>query len=150
MNVYVDNVFIFQDDKNIPKENVPPALPLSYPKIYPMIVHELIIYSITSHFIIVFFDTVHAQESKKTTIPISTLKHSFSFATHFISFETVLMQCTGLVSYIIASIRLLHFGSHSRTVYFYVSLVSICALFDSNYSCVTYGRIPLTPFYVTP
>ena len=32
MNVYVDNVCISEDDKNIPKENVPPSLPLPYLK----------------------------------------------------------------------------------------------------------------------
>ena len=60
MNVYVDNVCIREDDNNIPRENVPPPLPLSYPKIYPIIVPEIISYANTSHFIIVIFGAVHA------------------------------------------------------------------------------------------
>ena len=36
MNEYVDNVCIREDEKNSPKENVPPPLPLSYPKIYTL------------------------------------------------------------------------------------------------------------------
>ena len=63
MNAYIDNVYILEDDKNIPKENVPPTLPLPYPKIYPIIFPGLISYANTSHFIIVFSGAVHAQES---------------------------------------------------------------------------------------
>ena len=60
MNVYVDNVCIREDDNNSPRENVPPPLPLSYPKIYPIIVPEIISYANISHFIIVIFGAVHA------------------------------------------------------------------------------------------
>ena len=58
MNAYVDNVFIREDENRIPKENVPPPLPLPYPKIYPIIVPGIISYSNTSHFINVFVDAV--------------------------------------------------------------------------------------------
>ena len=60
MNKFVDNACICEDDKNTPKENLLPPLPLSYPKIYPTIVLEIISYANTSHFIIVFFGAVHA------------------------------------------------------------------------------------------
>ena len=60
MNAYLDNVCIREDDNNSPNENVPPPLPLPYPKIYPMTVPEIVIYANTSHFIIVIFGTVHA------------------------------------------------------------------------------------------
>ena len=60
MNAYADNVCINEDDNNSPKENVPPPLPLSYPKIYHIIVPEIISYANTSHFIIVIFGAVHA------------------------------------------------------------------------------------------
>ena len=60
MNAYVDNVCICEYDNNIPKENVPPPLPLHYPKIYPIIVPVIISYANTLHFIIVFFGVVHA------------------------------------------------------------------------------------------
>ena len=59
INVYVDHVWAPEDDTNIPKENVPPPLPDSYPKIYPISVPKIISYASTSHFIIVFFDVVH-------------------------------------------------------------------------------------------
>ena len=58
-NEYVDNVCIFKDDNNSSKENVPPPLPLPYPKIYPITVPGIIRYANTSHFIIVFVDAVH-------------------------------------------------------------------------------------------
>ena len=58
-NAYVDNVCISEDYNNSPRENVPPPLPFSYPKIYPIIVPGIISYSNTSHFIIVFFGAVH-------------------------------------------------------------------------------------------
>ena len=83
------------------------------------------------------------------TLPVSTLKHYFSFTAHFDSSETILMYCTGLVSYILDSIRLVHFGPPSRTAYFAVLLVSICAYFEFNSYCVTHGGIPLIPFLVT-
>ena len=60
INSYVDNVCICEDYNNIPKDNVPPPLPLPYPKIYPIIVPGVISYTNTSHFIIVFFGAVHA------------------------------------------------------------------------------------------
>ena len=41
------------------KENVPPLLPVPYPKIYPIVVPKIINYANTSHFIIVFVDVVH-------------------------------------------------------------------------------------------
>ena len=59
MNAYVDNVCIREDDTKCPKENVPPPLPIPYPKIYPIVVPKLIRYFNTSHFIILFFDIVH-------------------------------------------------------------------------------------------
>ena len=57
MNSYVDNVCICEYDNNSPKENLPPTLPLLYPKIYPIIGPGLISYANTSHFIIVFVDS---------------------------------------------------------------------------------------------
>ena len=59
MNVYIDNLCIFEDDTNRPKENVPPPLTLTYPKIYPKTVPGIISYSKISHFNIVFVDAVH-------------------------------------------------------------------------------------------
>ena len=60
MNTCVDNVYICEDENNIPKEKVPPLPPIPYPKIYPIIVPRIIRYANTSHFIIVFFDEVYA------------------------------------------------------------------------------------------
>ena len=60
MNEYVDNLCIREYDNNTPKENVSPPLPLPYPKIHPITIPGIIIYANTSHFIIVFFDVVHA------------------------------------------------------------------------------------------
>ena len=60
MNAYVDNICIFEDDNNIPKENLSPPLIIPYPKIYLIVVPGLISYANTSHFIIVFFGAVHA------------------------------------------------------------------------------------------
>ena len=60
IDIYVYNVCIREDDNNAPKENLPPPLPHTYPKIYPIIVPGLISYANTSHFIIVFFGAVHA------------------------------------------------------------------------------------------
>ena len=54
LNVYVDNVCILEDETNSPKENVPPPLPVTYPRIYPIVVPEIISYTNTSHLIIVF------------------------------------------------------------------------------------------------
>ena len=59
-NEYVDDVFICENENNRPKENVPPPLPLPFPKIYPRIVLGIISYASTSQFIIVFFGSVHA------------------------------------------------------------------------------------------
>ena len=59
MNAYVDNVYICGDYNNTPKENVPPPLPITYPKIYPIIVPGLICYAKNSHLIVVFVDAVH-------------------------------------------------------------------------------------------
>ena len=42
------------------------------------------------------------------------------------------------------------YESPSITASFDVPLVSICALFDFNYSCVTHGGMPLITFLVTP
>ena len=64
MNAYVYNICICEDDNNSPRENVPPPVPLSHPKIYPIIVPGIISYANTSHFIIVFFGAVHAYESQ--------------------------------------------------------------------------------------
>ena len=63
INTYVDNVCTCEDDKNTPKENLSPPLPVTYPKIYPTIVPGIIIYVNTSHLIIIFVDVVHAYES---------------------------------------------------------------------------------------
>ena len=60
MNTYVDNLYNIEDDNNSPKENVLPPLPLSYPKVYPIIFPGIISYANTSHFVIVFFGAVHA------------------------------------------------------------------------------------------
>ena len=150
MNAYVYNLCIREYVNNSPKENVQPPLPLPCPKIYPIIVPGLISYSNTSYFIIVLFDTFHVQESQFLALPISTSKHSLSFTTHFNSSETIMMQCIGLVSYILASIRLIHFGSPSKTAYFDVPLVSICAFFEFNYSFVTHCGVHIVPFLVTP
>ena len=60
MNVCVDSAFILEDNTNIPIEKLPPPLPLPYPKIYPIIFPGCIRYANTPHFIIVFFDAVHA------------------------------------------------------------------------------------------
>ena len=54
INAYVDNVYIRDDDTNIPKENLPPPLPVPYSKIFPIVVPKIIIYANTSHFMIVF------------------------------------------------------------------------------------------------
>ena len=62
MNEYVDNVCIFEDDTNSPKQNVPSPLLFPYPKIYSIIVPWTIRYSNTSHFIVIFFDAVHPYE----------------------------------------------------------------------------------------
>ena len=59
MNEYVDNAYIHEDDTNISKENVPPPLPVPYPKIYHILVPKIIRYSNTSHSIIVFVGVVH-------------------------------------------------------------------------------------------
>ena len=81
---------------------------------------------------------------KILTLRISTSKHYFSFTTHFNYSET------RVVSYIIASIRLVNFGSPSVTASFDVPLVSICAFFDFNSSCVTRGGMSVVPFLVKP
>ena len=60
INEYVDKVCIHEDEKNTPKENPPPKIPLPYPKIYPIIVPGIISYANISHFIIVFFGAVNA------------------------------------------------------------------------------------------
>ena len=60
MNEYVDIVCIHEGKNNIPKENVPPPLPIHYPKIYPITVTGIIRHAKTSYFIIVFVDEVHA------------------------------------------------------------------------------------------
>ena len=62
MNAYVDNVFIREDDTNNPKQNLPPPITVTYPKIYPISVPKIISYVNTYNFIIVFVDVVHAQE----------------------------------------------------------------------------------------
>ena len=85
-----------------------------------------------------------------STWTVSTLKDYFSFTIHFNSSKTILIYYTGLISYIIASIRLVQFGSLTRTASFAVTLVSIFAFFDFNYSCVTHDGMPLVPFLVTP
>ena len=59
INAYVDNVCICEDEVNIPKENVPPPLPVPYSNIYPILVPNIVSYTNTSHFIIVFVDVVH-------------------------------------------------------------------------------------------
>ena len=84
------------------------------------------------------------------TLPISKMKKYFSFTTHINSSETILVSCTCVVSYILSSIRLVRFGSPSITASFYVPLVSICAFFGFNYSCVTCSRMLLIPLLVTP
>ena len=60
INVYIDNSCVSEDETNTSKENVPPPLPVTYPKIYPIVVPKIIRYANTSHFIIVFVDVVHA------------------------------------------------------------------------------------------
>ena len=60
MNEYVDNVLILEDDTNSIKENVPPPLPVTYPKVYPIAAPKIISYSNTSHLIIVFDDVFHS------------------------------------------------------------------------------------------
>ena len=60
MNAYVDHGCICEDDTDIPKENVPPPLPVIYPKKYPTMVNWLIGYTNTSHFIILFVYIVHS------------------------------------------------------------------------------------------
>ena len=84
------------------------------------------------------------------TLPGSTSKHSLSFTNHFNSSETILIKCTDLVSYILASIRLVHFGSPYRTASFADPLVSLCAFFDFNSCFLTHGGMPLITFLVTP
>ena len=69
---------------------------------------------------------------------------------HFNYYENILIQWTGLVSYTIASIRFRNFVSLYRTDSFYVPLVSVCALFDFNYSCVAHEGVPLIPFLIRP
>ena len=59
MNSYVDSASIFEDDANSSKENVPPPLPVPYPKKYHIVVPKIIRYSNTSHSIIVFVGVVH-------------------------------------------------------------------------------------------
>ena len=60
INAYGDNVCISKDNTNSLEENVPPPLPVTYQKIYPILVPKINIYDNTSHFIIVFVDVVHA------------------------------------------------------------------------------------------
>ena len=60
MSSYVDNVCICEDENNIPKDNLPLQLPLTYTKIHPKIVPGIISYANTPQFIIVFVDAVHA------------------------------------------------------------------------------------------
>ena len=55
-----------------------------------------------------------------------------------------------MVSYILASIRLLRFGPPSVTASFDIPLVSICALFDFNSSCLMRVRMPQIHFLVKP
>ena len=58
-NEYVDNVCIFKDDNNRSKENVPPPLPLPYPKIS---YNSSWAYQLFQHFPFYYciFDAVHA------------------------------------------------------------------------------------------
>ena len=60
MNAYVDNVLIYEYEKNSPKENVPPSISIPDPKIYPIVVPKIISYTSISHFIVLFVDIVHA------------------------------------------------------------------------------------------
>ena len=87
---------------------------------------------------------------KFKTIPISTLNHSFSFTPHFNYSETILMQWACLVSYTLDLITFRYFGSHSRTAVLYITLISICALFDFKTYCVMHVGMSLIPLLVTP
>ena len=60
MNEFLDNICIHEADINIPKENIPPPLPVTFPKIYPIVVPKSIRYANNSYFIIVFVDVFHA------------------------------------------------------------------------------------------
>ena len=91
MNAYVDNAPIFEEDTNSSKENVPPPLPVPYPKIYHIVVPKIIRYSNNSNLNIVFVGVVHAYESQFLTLPVSTCKQSYSFTIHFNSSETIMM-----------------------------------------------------------
>ena len=91
MNVYVDNASIFEDDTNISKENVPPPLPVTYPKIYHIVVPKIIRYSNISHSIIVFVGVVHAYEYQFLTLSVSTFKQSYSFTIHLNFSKTIMM-----------------------------------------------------------
>ena len=115
MNQFIYNLCVSEYCTNILKENVPPLLYVPYPNIYHIVVPKLIIYANISHFVILFFDVVHAYVYHFSAFPVSTLKHSFSFMTHFNSSETILMQWTGLVSYTLAPISLVFFESSFRT-----------------------------------
>ena len=86
---------------------------------------------------------------KKSNLHVSTLKHSFYLMNQFNSSKIILIYCTVLVSYTLASIRLVHFVSTSITDTFAVPLVSICVFFDFNSYCVTHGGMPLFPLLVT-
>ena len=136
MNAYVDNVCMHEDGTNLPKQNVPPPLSFPYPKIYLIVVPKVISYANTSHFIVVFVDVVHAYKSQFLTLPVSTLKHSLSYINHINPSETKLVYCKGLVSYTLASISLVIFGYPFRNSDVDVPLVSICAFFDINSSCL--------------
>ena len=149
-NSYLYNVCIREDDTNSPKENVPPPLPIPYPEIYHIVVPNVISYSNTSHFIIVFDDIFYSYESHFLTLPVSTLKHFLSFTTHFNSSVNILMHYTGLVSYTLASIILVSFEYPFSTSAFVFPLVSICSFFDLDSHFLMHGGMPLIPFLVTP
>ena len=91
MNAYVENASIREDDTNSSKENVPPPLPVPYPKIYHIVVPKIITYSNTSNLNIIFFGVVHAYESQFLISTVSIFKQSYSFTIHFIFSETILM-----------------------------------------------------------
>ena len=59
MNECVYNLYIREYDTNIPKENLPPPLPVTYQNIYPVVFPNTISYTSTSNFIIIFFDIFH-------------------------------------------------------------------------------------------
>ena len=149
INSYVDKICIHEDDTNSSKDNLPPPLPVPYPKIYPKVVPKNISYSKTSHFVILFVDVVHVQESKIVTLPVSTSKHSLSFTTHFNSSEAIMMQWKVLMSYTLASTSLVNFGPPFITYAFVFPLVLICAFFDFNPYGLMHKITPLIYFLIT-